>query len=139
MSLVVPAMFATNKMEEGSARAQIAFHASRMIGVCVETICDFTRQARESSIYTSKKNGNMRITETQRSPFLPLALVAEHSQRLNFGTAIAVAFARSPASLAYTAWDLAQASSIVLAQAFATATFLKVSSKLEEIFARPSL
>lgn len=50
-------------------------------------------------------------SETLHSPFMPLALVAEHSQRLDFGTAIAVAFARSPASLAYTAWDLAQASS----------------------------
>jgi probable F420-dependent oxidoreductase len=49
-------------------------------------------------------------TETQHDPFLPLALVAEHSQRLNFGTAIAIGFARSPATLAYTAWDLSQAS-----------------------------
>ena len=49
-------------------------------------------------------------SETQHSPFMPLALVAEHSRGLDFGTAIAVAFARSPASLAYTAWDLAQAS-----------------------------
>jgi probable F420-dependent oxidoreductase len=49
-------------------------------------------------------------SETQHDPFLPLALVAEHSQRLHFGTAIAVGFARSPATLAYTAWDLAQAS-----------------------------
>jgi probable F420-dependent oxidoreductase len=49
-------------------------------------------------------------TETQHDPFLPLALVAEHSQRVQFGTAIAIGFARSPATLAYTAWDLAQAS-----------------------------
>jgi probable F420-dependent oxidoreductase len=49
-------------------------------------------------------------TETIHDPFLPGALIAEHSQLLHFGTAIAVAFARSPATLAYTAWDLAQAS-----------------------------
>lgn len=49
-------------------------------------------------------------SETQHDPFLPLALVAEHSQRLHFGTAVAIAFARSPATLAYTAWDLAAAS-----------------------------
>lgn len=48
-------------------------------------------------------------TETIHDPFLPGALVAEHSHSLQFGTAIAVAFARSPATLAYTAWDLAQA------------------------------
>jgi probable F420-dependent oxidoreductase len=39
------------------------------------------------------------------------ALIAEHSSRLGFGTAVAIAFARSPATLAYTSWDLAQASS----------------------------
>jgi probable F420-dependent oxidoreductase len=46
-------------------------------------------------------------TETQHDPFLPCALIAEHTQLLNMGTAIAVSFARSPANLAYTAWDLA--------------------------------
>jgi len=45
--------------------------------------------------------------ETQHDPFLPCTLIAEHSTTLNFGTAIAVSFARSPANLAYTAWDLA--------------------------------
>jgi probable F420-dependent oxidoreductase len=49
--------------------------------------------------------------ETQHDPFLPLTLVAEHSQELEFGTAVAIGFARSPATLAYTAWDLSQASS----------------------------
>ncbi|HUE99335.1 MAG TPA: TIGR03617 family F420-dependent LLM class oxidoreductase [Anaerolineales bacterium] len=45
--------------------------------------------------------------ETQHDPFLPCTLIAEHTTRLNFGTAIAVSFARSPANIAYTAWDLA--------------------------------
>ncbi len=49
-------------------------------------------------------------TETMHDPFLPGALIAEHTRRLHFGTAVAIAFARSPATLAYTAWDLAQAS-----------------------------
>jgi probable F420-dependent oxidoreductase len=50
-------------------------------------------------------------TETMHDPFLPCPLIAEHTQRLELGTAVAIAFARSPASLAYTAWDLAQTSS----------------------------
>lgn len=50
-------------------------------------------------------------TETQHDPFLPCTLIAEHTTKLNFGTAIAVSFARSPANLAYTAWDLAAQSS----------------------------
>ena len=46
--------------------------------------------------------------ETAHEPFLPLVLAAEYSQRLSLGTSIAVAFARSPAILAYLAWDLAR-------------------------------
>ena len=49
-------------------------------------------------------------SETQHDPFLPLALVAKHTQRIELGTAVAIGFARSPATLAYTAWDLAEAS-----------------------------
>lgn len=50
------------------------------------------------------------IPETQHDPFLPGALIAEHTKQIEFGTAIAVSFARSPGTMAYTAWDLAQAS-----------------------------
>ena len=49
-------------------------------------------------------------TETQHDPFLPGPLIAEHTKRIHFGTAVAIGFARSPATMAYTAWDLAQAS-----------------------------
>jgi probable F420-dependent oxidoreductase len=45
--------------------------------------------------------------ETQHDPFLPCTLIAEHTAHLHIGTAVAVSFARSPANLAYTAWDLA--------------------------------
>lgn len=47
------------------------------------------------------------VAETQHNPFLPCALIAEHTQRMQFGTAIAVSFARSPAVMAQVAWDLA--------------------------------
>ena len=50
------------------------------------------------------------VSETQHDPFLPGVLISEHTQELNFGTAVAIGFARSPATLAYTSWDLAQAS-----------------------------
>jgi probable F420-dependent oxidoreductase len=46
--------------------------------------------------------------ETAHEPFLPLVLAAEHSKRLNLGTSIAVAFARSPVILAHVSWDLAR-------------------------------
>jgi probable F420-dependent oxidoreductase len=48
--------------------------------------------------------------ETQHEAFLPHALIAEHTKRLGHGTAVAIAFARSPGALAYTAWDLASSS-----------------------------
>lgn len=44
--------------------------------------------------------------ETAHNPFLPLVLAAEHTRRISLGTAIAVAFARSPTTLAHIAWDL---------------------------------
>lgn len=47
------------------------------------------------------------VTETTHDPFLSAVLVGEHSKRLEFGSAVAIAFARSPATLAYKAWDLA--------------------------------
>ncbi len=44
--------------------------------------------------------------ETSHDPFMPLLLAAEHTQQLELGTSIAVAFARSPMTLANTGWDL---------------------------------
>ncbi|MFP4512854.1 MAG: LLM class F420-dependent oxidoreductase [Acidimicrobiales bacterium] len=44
--------------------------------------------------------------ETSHDPFMPLLLAAEHTDRIELGTAIAVAFARNPMTLATTAWDL---------------------------------
>lgn len=44
--------------------------------------------------------------ETAHDPFLPLLLAAEHTTTLELGTSIAVAFARSPMTLANTAYDL---------------------------------
>jgi probable F420-dependent oxidoreductase len=50
------------------------------------------------------------VAETKHDPFLPLALAAEHTTRLELGTAVAIAFARSPTVIAQTAWDLAKLS-----------------------------
>jgi probable F420-dependent oxidoreductase len=46
-------------------------------------------------------------TETQHDAFLPHALIAEHTSKMEMGTAVAISFARSPGDIAYTAWDLA--------------------------------
>ncbi|MBI2708667.1 MAG: LLM class F420-dependent oxidoreductase [Actinobacteria bacterium] len=44
--------------------------------------------------------------ETSHDPFFPLLLAADHTERLELGTGIAVAFARNPMTLAQIAWDL---------------------------------
>lgn len=44
--------------------------------------------------------------ETSHDPFLPLLLAAEHTETMELGTSIAVAFARNPMLLANTSWDL---------------------------------
>lgn len=49
-------------------------------------------------------------SETQHDPFLPLAIATGTTSRIRLGTAIAVAFPRSPMILAYIAWDLQAAS-----------------------------
>ncbi len=38
--------------------------------------------------------------EAAHDPFLPLMVVAEHTRRMTVGTSIAVAFARTPMSMA---------------------------------------
>jgi len=44
--------------------------------------------------------------ENQHEPFMPLAVAATATNKLQLGTAIALSFTRSPMTLAYTAWDL---------------------------------
>jgi probable F420-dependent oxidoreductase len=44
--------------------------------------------------------------EAKHDPFVPLAVAAEHTTTLGLGTAVAIAFARTPMTLANVAWDL---------------------------------
>lgn len=44
--------------------------------------------------------------EINHDPFLPLVLAAEHTSRIELGTSIAVAFARTPMTVANIGWDL---------------------------------
>lgn len=49
-------------------------------------------------------------SEIRHDPYLPLAFAAGATTRLQVGTAIALAFTRSPTVTAHTAWDLARLS-----------------------------
>ena len=46
------------------------------------------------------------VNETKHDPFVQLALAAASTSRIQLGTSIALAFTRSPTTIAYTAWDL---------------------------------
>jgi probable F420-dependent oxidoreductase len=48
--------------------------------------------------------------EGPRDPFLPLVLAAEHTEQISLMTAVAIAFARNPMTVANTGWDLQAAS-----------------------------
>ncbi len=45
-------------------------------------------------------------SETKHDAFLPLAIAANETQRIQLGTSVAIAFSRSPMEVAQTAWDL---------------------------------
>lgn len=71
--------------------------------------------------------------ETSHDPFFPLVLAAEHTEQLELGTSIAVAFARNPMLLANIAWDL---------QAFSRGRFIlglgsQIKPHIEKRFSMP--
>ncbi len=69
---------------------------------------DLTKSAAEAKEAEAVGYDGIWVPETSRDPFLPLALAAEHTETVEIGTSIAVAFARSPMTLANTAYDLTQ-------------------------------
>ncbi|MDG6983200.1 MAG: TIGR03617 family F420-dependent LLM class oxidoreductase [Nitrososphaerota archaeon] len=46
------------------------------------------------------------VNETKHDPFVQLAIAASSTKKIQVGSSIAVAFSRSPTSLAYSSWDL---------------------------------
>lgn len=46
------------------------------------------------------------INETRQDPFIQLAVAASSTKTISIGTSIALAFTRSPVTLAYTAWGM---------------------------------
>lgn len=50
------------------------------------------------------------VAENAHNPFLPLAVAAVHSSRIELATGVAIAFPRSPMMMANNAWDLQAAS-----------------------------
>ncbi|TFH43940.1 MAG: LLM class flavin-dependent oxidoreductase, partial [Lysobacterales bacterium] len=75
--------------------------------------------------------------ETSRDPFLPLLQVALATERIQVGTNIAVAFARTPFSMAMTAWDLQRASGGRLLLGLGTQVRAHVERRFSTAFDHP--
>ena len=73
---------------------------SGMMGV---DVAEMARRARELE---DLGYDGLITAETSHDPFLPLVIAAANTSRIELGTGIAVAFGRSPMTLANTAWDL---------------------------------
>jgi probable F420-dependent oxidoreductase len=76
-------------------------------GVMAPSLSDIGPKARELE---ELGYDGLLTAETGHDAFLPIALAAEHTERIELATGIAVAFARTPMVLAYTANDLQQMS-----------------------------
>jgi probable F420-dependent oxidoreductase len=70
----------------------------------LRAVADYARKAEDLGF------GALWAAETKHDGFLPLAVAATSTERMRLGTAIAIAFARSPMSLAQIGWDLQKAS-----------------------------
>jgi probable F420-dependent oxidoreductase len=76
--------------------------------------------------------------ETSRDPFFPLLQAALATERLHVGTNITVAFARTPFSMAMTAWDLQRASSGRLFLGLGTQVRAHVERRFSAEFEHPA-
>ncbi|MHB8289367.1 MAG: LLM class F420-dependent oxidoreductase [Acidimicrobiales bacterium] len=91
---------------------------------------DVKRQARE--LENAGYDGAW-TSETGHDPFLPLSIAAEHTETLELGTAIAVAFARNPMNLASLANDL----QIISKGRFILGLGSQVKAHIEKRFSMP--
>ena len=70
--------------------------------------CSLAELTESGSRAQSEGYDGMWSAESAHDPFLPLIAAAQETSTLQLGTAITVAFARNPMSLAYTAYDMQQ-------------------------------
>jgi len=72
----------------------------------IQNMTDIGRIADQARRHETAGYDGLWSSETSHEPFLPLAIAASHTERIELGTAIAVAFARNPMLLANIGWDL---------------------------------
>src|SRR5690349_2909154 len=74
-------------------------------GVMAASLGDIAARAQELE---SLGYDGLLTAETSHDPFFPALIAAEHTERIEIGTGIAVAFARNPMNLASIGYDLQQ-------------------------------
>lgn len=67
---------------------------------------DLSRIAGEARRLEALGYDGLRLAELNHDPFMPLAIAAEHTERIELVTSVAVAFSRNPMSMAIQAHDL---------------------------------
>ncbi len=72
-------------------------------GQAAPGIADYAKAAREME---SLGFDHLTTAEAGHDPFLPVAIAAEHTERVKLATNVAIAFPRSPMVTAQLAWDL---------------------------------
>ena len=72
---------------------------------------DDLRKAKAAAQAAEADGYSLLITnENKHDPFLPLAIAAVETERIELATAIAISFSRSPMAVANASWDLNEAS-----------------------------
>ncbi|HEX6659159.1 MAG TPA: LLM class F420-dependent oxidoreductase [Ilumatobacter sp.] len=94
---------------------------------------DLTKAGSQARAAEAAGYSGVWTAETAHDPFFPLLLAAEHTERIELGTSIAVAFARNPMLLANVGWDL---------QAFSRGRFVlglgsQIKPHIEKRFSMP--
>lgn len=75
-----------------------------------DTRLEIAAVARDARLLEAVGYGGLVVEETKDDPFTVLALAAQATTTLRLGTAVAIAFARSPTVTALSAWTLAKLS-----------------------------
>lgn len=73
-----------------------------------ETPLDLHRVAEDAARVERLGYDGLMVEETKQDPFIVMALAAQATTRLRLGTAVAIAFPRSPMITAMSAWTLAR-------------------------------
>lgn len=75
-----------------------------------EVPLDIARVAEDAALVEALGYDGLMVEETKQDPFIVMALAAQATRHLRLGTAVAIAFPRSPMVTAMTAWTLAKLS-----------------------------